>query len=417
MNKVLAILPLSLLMAGCGLADKSITCGNPSGVTVVMDLLGEAAQERALGQLPDQGATIRAAGTKVQLNLSAFRTDKQDPGSTKVFCAAQLNVRLAPETVTGLDNTAKGISTVRSLDDLAASHGFVRNANVFVRQDFKYSLQPTDDHSMIFAESTDQQAAGLMSDLILLDIVSGVARAKAKVDAPSELARIQAEKEQLEEQQAQMNRQAALEAHLSQQERDRALVATNDTTATVGPGFECQKATEQAERLVCSSAELSALDAQLNQRFKDLLEISASPTGLRSSQAYWITKHRNACGDVDCLRAIYQARLRQLNEFVDAPPAREVHPLLAAIPDPLPAHYDANTAYVNAPSDGFLSLRTHPSVTQGERLEKIPHGQPVSVFSCPDSTQDLVDGYSGMWCIVEYGGVRGFVFEHYLHFE
>ena len=70
------------------------------------------------------------------------------------------------------------------------------------------------------------------------------------------------------------------------------------------------------------------------------------------------------------------------------------------------------TLYVNAPGDGFLALRSHPTITSGERILKIPHAHAVQVLSREPVT-DRVDGLRDEWLYVDYRGEQGWVFGAY----
>lgn len=68
---------------------------------------------------------------------------------------------------------------------------------------------------------------------------------------------------------------------------------------------------------------------------------------------------------------------------------------------------------VVAPGDGFLALRSEPSDTEGERVEKIPHGSFVEINDC-QREQKTVSGKKGRWCNVNYKNATGWVFDAWL---
>lgn len=73
------------------------------------------------------------------------------------------------------------------------------------------------------------------------------------------------------------------------------------------------------------------------------------------------------------------------------------------------------TAKVNSPNDGFLALRSQPSVETGAQLLKIPHGATVVLNNCEKITVKI-DGRNGRWCAVEYAGKDGWVFSAWLDY-
>jgi len=72
-----------------------------------------------------------------------------------------------------------------------------------------------------------------------------------------------------------------------------------------------------------------------------------------------------------------------------------------------------DTATVNSPNDGFLALRSLPDSERGVRLAKIPHGTELEIIDCEPITRSI-GGRSGRWCLVEYNGRTGWVFDAWL---
>jgi uncharacterized membrane protein len=74
-----------------------------------------------------------------------------------------------------------------------------------------------------------------------------------------------------------------------------------------------------------------------------------------------------------------------------------------------------NVATVASPNDGFLALRSEPSSDYGERLARIPHGDTLVVVSCDDEYLRIA-GRRGRWCLVEWRGRAGWVFDAWLKY-
>ena len=93
-----------------------------------------------------------------------------------------------------------------------------------------------------------------------------------------------------------------------------AKIADNDVAAipVAGPSFDCSKSTSDAERMICSSPELSAADARLAELYGTVLAASKNQAELQADQLNWIRTQRNVCADVPCMRDVYEARRRQL---------------------------------------------------------------------------------------------------------
>lgn len=70
-------------------------------------------------------------------------------------------------------------------------------------------------------------------------------------------------------------------------------------------------------------------------------------------------------------------------------------------------------AEVAQTSDGYLSLRTQPSVRSGSRLARMPSGAQIRVLGCQTSPQSI-GGTWGRWCQVNYGRKSGWAFSAYV---
>jgi uncharacterized protein YecT (DUF1311 family) len=82
---------------------------------------------------------------------------------------------------------------------------------------------------------------------------------------------------------------------------------------TWAPSFDCAKASNGPERLICSNAELSDADVKLGRAYKLALQ-AASDNGsaLKKSQNEWRKTERDACSNVDCMLKAYHKRIDEL---------------------------------------------------------------------------------------------------------
>ena len=92
------------------------------------------------------------------------------------------------------------------------------------------------------------------------------------------------------------------------------------------PSFDCSKAAQPIEHLICGSTELSAIDAELGAAFKWALDVSGERrTELLASQRQWIRRRAAACPVTDktapgpdldaareCIIDIYRSRIADL---------------------------------------------------------------------------------------------------------
>lgn len=84
-----------------------------------------------------------------------------------------------------------------------------------------------------------------------------------------------------------------------------------------------------------------------------------------------------------------------------------------SFPDIEDLDFEFRTATVNSPGDGFLALRSEPSSDHGDRLAQIPHGAKINVVSC-DVDKVTIGSRRGSWCLVEWSGRAGWVFDAWL---
>jgi hypothetical protein len=87
--------------------------------------------------------------------------------------------------------------------------------------------------------------------------------------------------------------------------------------------------------------------------------------------------------------------------FTTTPPTTSTPPVKTTV-----------AARVNSPNDGFLALRTAPSVKSGSQILQIPHGATVTVIDCQGYS--TIGNRRGRWCRVNYDGQQGWSFDAFL---
>lgn len=83
------------------------------------------------------------------------------------------------------------------------------------------------------------------------------------------------------------------------------------------PAFDCSKASTPAEKIVCSSKELSDADAELANIYKHALNIAKDRNALIKEQNEWLKNTRNLCADVKTMMEAYGKRTEELIVFIE----------------------------------------------------------------------------------------------------
>lgn len=76
--------------------------------------------------------------------------------------------------------------------------------------------------------------------------------------------------------------------------------------------FDCIKATTSIEKMICADQELSSLDKELNNIYRNLTGAAAYPD-IKKSQRAWL-RQRNLCAETECLKNMYRYRAAELSE-------------------------------------------------------------------------------------------------------
>jgi uncharacterized protein len=92
-------------------------------------------------------------------------------------------------------------------------------------------------------------------------------------------------------------------------------------TQAIKASFDCEKAEKNAEKLICSDAELAAVDREMARLYKIASDaVNATPdfTELLDGQRAWLLQ-RNTCFDKECVAEISVRRVHQLRQaYADA---------------------------------------------------------------------------------------------------
>jgi len=123
-------------------------------------------------------------------------------------------------------------------------------------------------------------------------------------------------------------------------------------------GLDCAKVKSKVEHLICDDKKnpgLYSLDFQLNTFYVEALQNAENTQRVIEDQKKWIKTVRNVCGDADCLKNVYQARVGELQQSSTLCTSREVVIYSCTLPQrkivSLCASQDAS------PSAGYMQYR------------------------------------------------------------
>jgi|GEM_PF-5006180 uncharacterized protein len=103
-------------------------------------------------------------------------------------------------------------------------------------------------------------------------------------------------------------------------------------TTTQAASFDCSKASTRVEKLICGDADVSKLDNELAKAYQQGIEYSEDVLNTTMTQREWLKAIRDNCQNVDCLKAAYQSRIRELSTAIVA--ARQINSIVPLEEDP-----------------------------------------------------------------------------------
>jgi uncharacterized protein YecT (DUF1311 family) len=166
-KRIAVLLLASVCLTGCdavsGLFNAKVDCLNPDGQATAIDLIKEkvegqiatGAEETKIDGISK--SKIRASLGQVKYAFEDVRTSKEDPNSTKKFCAGKLKLTFPEQMLTDASKVLELLS-MDSLSKHADKINAERDANAF-RLDLDFTVQPTDDGKKVYAEIEDGKSA------------------------------------------------------------------------------------------------------------------------------------------------------------------------------------------------------------------------------------------------------------------
>jgi len=79
--------------------------------------------------------------------------------------------------------------------------------------------------------------------------------------------------------------------------------------------FDCRKASTKPEELICADTELSTLDEQLSNAYREALTKGVNKASVKEWQKNWLFFSRDSCAEAACLKTVYASHLSELREY------------------------------------------------------------------------------------------------------
>lgn len=291
----------ALALSACSFFQ-SAECGSSDTKELVVSIASDKIN-KIMGYTGYLGFTkedIAAAAAQVALEVNSIRTIGGGKDAGGFICEADLTAKLSPEQVEVASLPVTDNDPRRSLI------GY----NNFSHQGFDgktlsshigYRVQATDDGEKLYAEISEMDD-GFIDAYVKL-VLQTVRNSRMKASPVEAVASASASQDV-----GPTAEVISAEPMSTESEPEHVSVAP----AEVRPSFNCEKASTNAEKLICSDAELASLDVSLSEAYKQYLSVSADKAVVKKTQVAWIKGLNTACADVECMKTEYQRRIDTL---------------------------------------------------------------------------------------------------------
>lgn len=292
----------ALALSACSFF-KSAECGSSDTKELVASIISDKVKEKLaygsyLGLTKDE---IAAATAQVAMEINSIRTIGGGKDAGGFVCEGNLTANLNHAQIETASLRVTDGDPKRSLI------GY----NNFSKQGFdgkklttsiSYRVQKTDDGDSLYAEITDvdNDFLNAYANLVLQAVKN--ARQTVQEQAPPASAPVYQEPTQ------EMAESSATSSAIEPEE-----VPVSTAPIEIRPSFSCDKASTNAEKLICSDAELAAMDVSLSQVYKQYLSNSSDKAATKKEQVAWIKSLNTGCLNVECMKIEYDKRIIALS--------------------------------------------------------------------------------------------------------
>lgn len=274
-EKVLAVSVPAVLLAGCGFLQPDVGCNETSTQDLVKQILQQEIEKKFND--PRVQVAYQAVAGQLAITVDSIRTEAQDEKINKHTCKADLSVSLPAEAVSAFNGNPL-ISALIEQEGMSMTPGGIKAP-------IQYTSQAADGGKNHYVEVSGHVP---LAEAVSLAAIMGAFKPAASASAATASAVVEAAPE----------------------------VPAAAVRASDGPSFDCAKAGNDVERMICATPAVASLDKRLADTYKEYLKMSEDKGATKKEQAAWIKKTRNACKTADCLATAYQARIDDLEATI-----------------------------------------------------------------------------------------------------
>lgn len=157
-GKIWRLTPIGLLFVLGACERQPVACTAESAQEPVIAIVKEQLEKLVSDKVrQDDGvravglSKIRAAIGQLAIAVEDIRTSKEDPNSTKRFCAGTIKIRFPSDALADAEK-AREAAGGNTVSDLADANDVERHADSFTTP-IDFNVQPTDDGNKVFAET------------------------------------------------------------------------------------------------------------------------------------------------------------------------------------------------------------------------------------------------------------------------
>lgn len=168
LKRAITLIVTSLLMIACGKNSALLggtSCASETTQATLQNGIKDTFEKYIKSQSNLDISKARATFSQLKMVVDNVRTTKEDPNSTKKFCAGTVKLSVPSELLNSIENTVELAKSQVTFRQSARAFGLEADANVFSKE-VEYSVQPSDDGKSLFTELEQGKAIANFIGLI-----------------------------------------------------------------------------------------------------------------------------------------------------------------------------------------------------------------------------------------------------------